>query len=72
MKVVQFPSYHIIPAEAWEIVKYRLDDQSIELRSKILAIEMIARFGTLNSITKDELQACLRWLFDHYDFEGGK
>lgn len=67
-KLIQFPSYHITPGEAWEIVKHRLDDPSIALQSKLIAIETVARFETLNSITKDELQGCLRWLFDHYDF----
>lgn len=65
---IQFPSYNVSLGEAWDIVKYRLDDDTIAIQSKVLAIERVARMGTLNSITKDELQNALRWLFDHYDF----
>ncbi len=67
-KAIQFPSYNVSLGEAWEIVKYRLNDDTIALQSKVLAIEKVARMETLNSITKDELQKALRWLFDHYDF----
>lgn len=67
-KAIQFPSYNVSLGEAWEIVKYRLHDDTIALQSKVLAIEKVARMETLNSITKDELQKALRWLFDHYDF----
>ena len=61
-KPIQFPTYNISLGEAWEIVKERLDDETIALPSKVLAIEKIARMETLNSITKDELQKALRWL----------
>lgn len=67
-KPIPFPTYNISLGEAWLIVKHRLDDDSIAIESKILAIEKVARMVTLNSITKDELQNALRWLFDHYDF----
>lgn len=67
-KPLQFPSYNVSLGEAWEIVKYRLNDDTIALQSKVLAIEKVARMETLNSITKDELQNALRWLFDHYEF----
>ena len=67
-KPIQFPTYNISLGEAWEIVKERLDDETIALPSKVLAIEKIAQMETLNSITKDELQKALRWLFDHYEF----
>ena len=67
-KAIHFPSYNVSLGEAWEIVKYRLNDDTIALQSKVLAIEKVARMETLNSITKDELQKALRWLFDHYDF----
>lgn len=67
-KAIQFPSYNVSLGEAWEIVKHRLNDDTIALQSKVLAIEKVARMETLNSITKDELQNALRWLFDHYDF----
>ena len=65
---IKFYTNNITLGKAWEIVKYRLDDDSIAIQSKVIAIEKIARMETLNSITKDELQNALRWLFDHYDF----
>lgn len=67
-KTIIFPTYNISLREAWEIVKHRLDDDTIALQSKVLAIEKISRMETINSITKDELQKALRWLFDHYEF----
>ena len=67
-KVIRFPTYNISIRDAWEIVKYRLDDEGIALQSKVLAIEMIAEMETHNSITKDDLVKSLRWLFDHYEF----
>lgn len=67
-KIVSFPTYNVSLRDAWEIVKHRLDDPSIALQSKVLAIEKIARMETHNSITKDDLVHALRWLFDHYDF----
>ena len=67
-KAIPFPSYNVSLGKAWEIVKHRLNDDTIALQSKVLAIEKVARMETLNSITKDELQKALRWLFDHYDF----
>lgn len=62
------PDYYMGWGEAWEIVKLRLDDESVSIPRKVQAIEIVARMETLNSITKDELQKALRWLFDHYDF----
>ena len=67
-KTIRFPTYNISLRDAWEIVKHKLDDDTIALQSKVLAIEKIARMETINSITKDELQKALRWLFDHYEF----
>lgn len=67
-KPIRFPTYNVSLGEAWEIVKYRLNDDTIALQSKVLAIEQVARMETLNSIKKDELQNALRWLFDHYEF----
>ena len=67
-KPIQFPTYNISLGEAWAIVKHRLDDDTIAIQSKVLAIEKVARMETLNSITKDELQKALQWLFDHYEF----
>lgn len=68
-KLIEFhPSYHMTFGEAWEIVKIKLDDESVSIQKKVQAIEIVARMETLNSITKDELQKSLRWLFDHYEF----
>jgi len=67
-KTIQFRSYNVSLQEAWAIVKYKLDDETIALPSKVLAIERVVRMGTHNSITKDDLVHCLRWLFEHYDF----
>ena len=67
-KQIQFPTYNINMGDAWLIIKERLDDETIALPSKVIAIEKIARMETHNSITKDDLIHALRWLFDHYDF----
>lgn len=53
---------------AIEIVQHCLEDNAVPLQSKIAAIERIANMPTHNSITKDELVAALRWIFEHYDF----
>lgn len=66
---IQFPTYNINMGDAWLIVKERLDDETIAIQSKVIAIEKIARMETHNSITKDDLIRSLRWLFDHYDFD---
>lgn len=55
--------------QAAGIFKYRLDDKTIPIWAKVIAIEKIASFETLNGITKDELQQALRWLFEHYQFD---
>lgn len=62
------PPYQMSYGEAWEIVKRRLDDESVSVPQKVEAIGIVTRMETLNSITKDELQNALRWLFDNYDF----
>ena len=67
-KPIQFPTYNVNLGDAWLIVKERLDDESIAIPSKVIAIEKIARMETHNSIKKDDLINCLRWLFDHYEF----
>lgn len=66
--IKQFPTYNISIGQAVAIVKYKLDDETIALQSKVLAIEKVAEMPTHNSITKDELVRALRWLFEHYDF----
>lgn len=68
-KSVVFPTNFISLGMAIDIVKFRLDDTTIPLNTKMLAISRIAEMETINSITKDELQKALRWLFLHYDFE---
>ena len=67
-KPIQFPTYNVNLGDAWLIVKEHLDDESIAIPSKVIAIEKISRMETHNSIKKDDLIHCLRWLFDHYEF----
>ena len=67
-KIIQFPTYNVNLGDAWLIVKEHLDDESIAIPTKVIAIEKIARMETHNSIKKDDLIHCLRWLFDHYEF----
>lgn len=69
-RLIEFlpPTHKMTYGEAGEIVKLRLDDDSLSIPPKVTAIKMVSRMETLNSITKDELQKSLRWLFDHYDF----
>lgn len=55
--------------QAAGIFKYRMDDETVPIWAKILAIEKVASFETLNGITKDELQHALRWIFEYYQFE---
>lgn len=68
-KPIRFPTYNVNTGDAYMIVKHHLDDDTIALQSKILAIEKVANMETLNGITKDELQYALKWLFAHYDFD---
>lgn len=67
-KVVPFPTYNISLGEAISIVENRLDDETIAIPSKVLAIEKVARMETHNSVRKHDVVRALRWLFDHYDF----
>lgn len=67
---IPFPSPgNISTGQAVGIFKYHLDDETVPIWAKVLAIEKIAAFATLNSITKYELQHALQWLFEHYDFD---
>lgn len=68
LKFVPFPTYNVSLGEAVGIVKGRLDEDTIAIQTKTLAIEQVANMETHNSITKDELVNALRWLFDHYEF----
>lgn len=63
-----FPTFNVSLGKAIEIVKFRLDDDSVSLETKVLAIDRVSQMETHNSITKDELVGALRWLFTHYDF----
>ena len=67
-KPIPFPTYNMSLGDAWIIVRERLDDETIAIPSKVIAIEKIARMETHNSVRKDDLIHALRWLFDHYDF----
>lgn len=70
--VIPFPhTGNISTGQAVDIFKYRLADETIQIWAKVLAIEKIASFETLNGITKDELQHAIQWLFEHYDFDIG-
>lgn len=64
-----FPTYNVSLGKAIEIVELYLDDESIPLQSKVIAIEKVANMETHNSITKAVLVKALRWLYEHYDFE---
>lgn len=66
-----FPTFNVSIGQAISIVKTGLDDESIPYKTRVLAIDHMAHMETHNSVTKDELVAALRWLFDHYDFESG-
>lgn len=68
--VIQFPcTGYLSLGQATGIFKYHLADEAVPIWAKVLAIEKIASFETLNGITKDELQHALQWLFEHYQFD---
>lgn len=67
-KLVHFPTHNVSLGDAVFIVKCHLDDDSISIPSKILAIEHVANMETHNSIKKDDLVHALRWVFEHYYF----
>lgn len=69
-KVIQLPTYNVNLGDACVIVKRMINDDSVAIQTKVIAIEKVARMETHNSITKDDLIKSLRWLFDHFDFEG--
>lgn len=70
--VIPFPcTGNLSPGQAADIFKYRMDDETVPIWAKVLAIEKIASYETLNSITKDELKHAIQWLFEHYDFDIG-
>lgn len=65
---ILFPTFNVSLSQAVSIVKTKMNDDSIPFKTRILAIKQVAYMETHNSITKDELVAALRWLFDHYNF----
>lgn len=67
-RTIEFPTDNVSIGDAWAIVKFRLNDPDISIRTKLLAIEHVAETETHNSVTKEELVGALRWLFQHYDF----
>lgn len=67
-KSVIFPTYNVSLGDAVRIVSFHLDDENIALQTKVIAIGKVANMETHNSIKKDDLIHCLRWLFDHYEF----
>ena len=68
--VIPFPhTGNISTGQAVGIFKYRLADEAVPIWTKVIAIEKIVAFETLNGITKDELQHALQWLFEHFDFD---
>lgn len=67
-KVVRIPSYNVSLGDAILIIKFHLDDETIAIPTKVLAIEKVADMETHNSITKADLIRALRWIFDHYEF----
>lgn len=70
--VIPFPfpcTGNLSLGQAAEIFKYRMDDETVPIWAKVLAVEKIAAFETLNGVTKDELQHALQWLFEHYQFD---
>lgn len=67
---IPFPSPgNLSLGQAAGIFKYHLADETVPIWAKVLSIEKIAALETLNSVTKNELQHALQWLFEHYDFD---
>ena len=68
--VIPFPcTGNLSPGQAAEIFKYRMDDETVPIWAKVIAIEKISALETLNGVTKDELQHAIRWIFEYYQFE---
>nr|DAI75745.1 MAG TPA: hypothetical protein [Caudoviricetes sp.] len=68
--VIPFPcTGNLSLGQAVGIFKYRMDDETVPVWAKVIAIDKIASFETLYGITKDELQHALRWIFEHYQFD---
>ena len=70
-QIVSFSTLNVSLPQAHSIFKERLDDDSLSIHTRTIAIRQVAEMETHNSIPKDDLVAALRWIFDHYDFEEG-
>lgn len=68
-KIITLPTFNVSLGQAIIIVKTGLEDESIPYKTRVLAIDHVAKMETHNSVTKAELVAALRRLFAHYDFE---
>ena len=67
-KLIPFPTYHVTLPDAIEIVKNRLNDETLSPQTVVCAIEQVAEMETHNSVSKNDLVNALRWLFEHYEF----
>ena len=68
--VIPFPSTgNVSLGQAVGIFKFRMDDKTVPIWAKVIAIEKISALETLNGVTKDELQHAIRWIFEYYQFE---
>lgn len=67
-KLIHFPTHHVALPDAIEIVKNRLNDETLPPQTVVCAIEQVAEMETHNSISKNDLVNALRWLFEHYEF----
>ncbi|WP_122788866.1 hypothetical protein [Intestinibacillus sp. Marseille-P6563] len=68
-KTIAFPTFNVSDGMAIDIVKDKLNDETIPFQTRILAIDNVANMATHNSVSKDELVSALKWIFEHYDFE---
>ena len=68
-KTIAFPTFNVSAGMAIDIVKDKLNDETIPFQTRILAIDNVANMATHNSVSKDELVSALKWIFEHYDFE---
>lgn len=67
-RIASFHTENISLPQANSIFKERLDDDSLSIKTRTIAIQHVAEMETHNSITKEELVAALRWIFDRYEF----
>ena len=65
---IRFKPNDISQGQAIEIVHDGLQDPIIHQKTKVMAIQKVAEMNTHNSVSKADLVAALRWLFDQYEF----